>query len=1017
MPDPLVQAAVPPLPLVGRERELARMSAALDRAAAGQGGVLLLAGEGGVGKTRLARALADAARERGMAVADGRAYAVETGVPYAIFADALRPMLRRHDAAGLTVLTRGTGRDLTHIFPTLFDAGSPASASGESPAEIKARIHWSFVQLLARLAARQPLLLLLDNLQWADAASIELLHFTARQAHEAGAGHVVIVGTYNDAEHERNAVLRNAEQSLVSLGIARVERLEPLSLASLVELVQRAFQNEEPAVERFAGLLHGWTRGNAFFVEETLKSLVEHGTLRRIDGRWTGWEVDELTLPRSVRDMVLGRLARVSAGARAVLDLAAVLGTRVPYSTLRVVSPAPPDALLAALDELRQLGLLVDAAEPETDCYDFSHPLVRDTAYDALGRARVQLLHGAIAEGLDAHYGARAMEHAGELAYHFTRAALGRPHPKTMPYLLEAGRQSLARHADRAAAGYLQAALDLRDSLGPDDAHPDVAVDAELVDSLARARLRIGEHDAALALFRRARDEAESHGDHARLAAVERRMGLMANANGRHELALAHYEAALRSAAAAGMEELTARLHLARANSLQSLGGRDDALREVHEALGIAERLGTAALLARVHRALLLLHAWTGPVSEARAHGERAIALAAQSGERHVEWSAHSAMAILGGLSGDAAATALHVRESERIADEIRSPVLRLWSADVAIEYKSIVGDWTTALALSDRAIPVARALGQRTLLPRLLVWTGLVHRGRGDLSRARQHVEEAWSLTGAADAQRPERPADVHALVPAHTGMAGYLMTVGENRRALEVGEAGLLIAERTGYLAWAIYRLLPFVIESSLYLEEYDRAARHNERLRRESEILGHALGLAWANTTDALLRYLTGSAAEAVPLLRAAADGLEAVPFVFDAARLRRLVARALRDAGDPEGAAKELRLAHDVFVRLGAERELGYAREELRALGAKPPVAPRSGGGEMLSAREMEIATLVARRRSNKEIAAALGISPRTVSTHLSNIFGKFGVSSRGELTDVVRRLQPEERSTH
>jgi DNA-binding CsgD family transcriptional regulator len=223
---------------------------------------------------------------------------------------------------------------------------------------------------------------------------------------------------------------------------------------------------------------------------------------------------------------------------------------------------------------------------------------------------------------------------------------------------------------------------------------------------------------------------------------------------------------------------------------------------------------------------------------------------------------------------------------------------------------------------------------------------------------------------------------------------MAGYLVTVGEHARALAVGEAGLAIADRTGYVAWAIYRLLPFVIESALWLRDYDRAARHNERLRRDSAALGHALGLAWADTTDALLAYFTGPADRAAPLLRDAAAALEAVPFVFDAARLRRMVAHALSDAGDRDGAARELRRACDVFARLGAERELRGTRDQL-------------GGAGALSGRELEIARLVAARKSNKEIAAALDISPRTVTTHLSNIFGKVGVSSRGELADLVR----------
>ena len=139
----------------------------------------------------------------------------------------------------------------------------------------------------------------------------------------------------------------------------------------------------------------------------------------------------------------------------------------------------------------------------------------------------------------------------------------------------------------------------------------------------------------------------------------------------------------------------------------------------------------------------------------------------------------------------------------------------------------------------------------------------------------------------------------------------------------------------------------------------------------------------------------------------MLRGAADALDAVPFVLDGARLRRFLAQALSDAGDREGAMSELRRVHDVFAKLGAEGELALTREQMRELGARPPARTTGQGAEGLTAREVEICRLVAARKSNREIGDALGISPRTVSTHLSNVFGKLGVASRGERTDWVR----------
>jgi DNA-binding CsgD family transcriptional regulator len=996
-------------PLIGRSEELARIESALSAAEGGRAHTLLLVGEGGVGKTRLARAAADAAGRRGFAAAEGRAYSVESGVPYAVFADALAPMLGRLDPSALNTLTRGASAELAFIFPTVVAAPRAGRAEGgESAAAAKARMYSTFLELLGRLASRQPLLIVLDNLQWADDASLELLHFVSRQLPASGSGgRLLVLGTYNDAEAVPT-LLRDAVHSLVGLGAAQVERIAPLSAEQTLELVQRTFDVTADAVRGFASKLHEWTRGNPFFVEETIASLVESGELHQRDGRWTGWSAESIALPRTVRDVVLARVERVSGSSRGLLDLAAVLGARVRYAALRAVSGDADDAIVESLEEVRRAGLLVESDDAAGDAeYDFSHPLVRDVVYAALSRPRAQRLHAGVAEALERAYGAQALSHADELAYHYsragTRAALG----KAVHYLAESGRRALERHADRAAATYLESALAQLDGGGEHgvEGDQDEGLRAAVLEGLARARQRLGEHGAAEALWLRVKQDAERRGDRATVARVERRVGLMHAASGRHDRAIERFDAGIAAASLAGDDATATRIRLARAISLQAIGRRDEAHQDVHTALDSAVALGDETLLARVHRSMLLLHLWSGPDAEARAHGERAVTLAAESGEPLLQWSAHWAMAILGGLTGDAVSTARHVMESERLAGEIGSPVLRLWTDEVAIEYMAGIGEWERALARAEHAIGAARALGQRTLLARLLVWTGLIHRGLGDVDRTRAYVEEAWQLAGA-DASA-DASLDVHAVVPAHTGMSGYLMLVGDNARAVEVGERGLAIADRAGDVAWAIYRLLPFVIENALYLGAYERAARHNARLRRESERLGHALGLAWADTTDALLAYLTGDARDAVPRLRAAAGALEAVPFVFDAARLRRLIGRAMVDAGDRDGAEHELRRAHEVFARLGAQREMRATREQLRALGARPPAPTPAAGDGVLSARETEIARLVAERKSNKEIGAALDISSRTVSTHLSNIFAKLGVGSRGELTDYVR----------
>src|SRR3954468_24885152 len=229
-------------PLVGRAAELALLTKTTEEAAKGSGRSVFIVGEGGIGKTRPAAAAAERAAKRGWSVAVGRAYPVETGVPYALFSDALLPLVQKMDPGALSILTRGASADFGYLFPNLGRiTDRERGSAGADQSEIKARLLWSFTQFLGRLSAKQPLFIVLENLQWADASSLELLHFVARQIEKQK---VVLLGTYNETERELNPVLRSTEQSLLRLGALTVQRLGPLTQNDVDEVVQQTFHVE-----------------------------------------------------------------------------------------------------------------------------------------------------------------------------------------------------------------------------------------------------------------------------------------------------------------------------------------------------------------------------------------------------------------------------------------------------------------------------------------------------------------------------------------------------------------------------------------------------------------------------------------------------------------------------------------------------------------------------------------------------------------------------------------------------
>ncbi|MGH7678499.1 MAG: LuxR C-terminal-related transcriptional regulator, partial [Gemmatimonadaceae bacterium] len=418
-------------------------------------------------------------------------------------------------------------------------------------------------------------------------------------------------------------------------------------------------------------------------------------------------------------------------------------------------------------------------------------------------------------------------------------------------------------------------------------------------------------------------------------------------------------------------------------------------------------RLEDPSLLARSHRALLFLRIFVGPPESARAHGERALALAEETGDRTVAWSAHYGLATLAGLTGNRDAVLEHAQKALKLADELGSPLLRVHLDEVSVLDAFASGDWDAGIALAERTIAAARSLNQKTLLPRLLVWATQFYIARGEYERAKQYLDEAWEL-GVARAARG-RPIELHSQVTVYAGVASYHLAVGDYARAVEIGDQGLAIADRAGYTLWATWRLIPVTAEAAFWKRDAARGKELLDRMKADCERFGHRLGHVWVTAGEALVARLREDYVRSAELMKTAIEGLEGIPWLYDAARLRRWYADVLVRIGDHEAGIRELRKSHEFCARMGARVEVERARVMMKELGLRLPAREAGSGKRVakLTDRETDIARLVAERKSNKEIAGALGISARTVTTHVANIFSKLGVSSRGELADRMR----------
>ena len=663
---------------------------------------------------------------------------------------------------------------------------------------------------------------------------------------------------------EAEVGLVEIERSLLAQGVATEIKLPPFTREETGILLRKAFGVEEGVVRDFADHLHEWTQGHPFFLEQTLQGLIASGALYRKGGAWLGWETREMELPRTVREAILDRLGQLSSDARNLAELAAILGVRAPFSLLRSLSRLEEGELLEFLDILVERQILVERMEARGVVYDFRQKLVRETLLQELGLARAQILHRRIATTLEESLGDGASEQADTLAYHYLQMA-DEDTPNAVAHLTLAGQNALDRFGNAEAAQYLRAALTLLDRSGSREPSGKKAeAVGQVLVALARALSRLGEYTEAIPMWERAREVARAYGNYEGAGECGRRIGIIKSYNGDPEGAVAQYDAILASAEGNPSPNLLARTRLRRGVALEELGRLEEAREELEAVLAIAEELGSPVLLAQAHRALVLLHIWTGHPDRVRNHGERAMALAKSSGARSVEFWTYWGLAVLEGLLGNTQEMADHVKEANRVAQELRSPVLSLRSAELAIEQASATGRWESGIIIGEQAIAMARALSQNTILPRLLVWTALIYLARGEVELARPLVQEAWDVSGAGGEGAP----NVHAEIPAYIGKGYLALTEGDTDEAIRIGRAALEIADRVGYGLWAIHRLVPLLAESYLWKGDLDGAREMGERLESGSSPIQHKLGLAWGETCKALVTWLEGDPEEGCP-----------------------------------------------------------------------------------------------------------------------------------------------------
>ena len=800
------------LPFVGRANERAVLLYALQTAAQGQGGLALVEGDAGVGKTRLVNEIIADAQWRGFQVGLGKVDPLAAAASYQLLRDALSPLLTSLRIAQLAELVEPLWLSaVIPLFPAMAEhLPDLVPLAPLEPHEEQQRMWEGFARCLVGLASIFPLLLVLEDLHWADEATLAALPHLAPHLRT---NRILLVLTCRIAEaRERPAVWETLEALDRALPLLR-SRLLPLERADAVALVRRALGVGEADVQAtiFARRLLDETGGNALFLVETLKSLLEQETLTPSpDGGWVfPSEARPLPIPASVRELISARLARLSPALRVVLELVAVIGEDADFSVLSHASDAEPVSLISALEELGRRGFLV-----ETEArYCFEHDRIQEIVYQTIAPECRRTLHrqaGIVLERLHP-------ERIEPLAHHFDR---GDVREKALAYTLQAGERAGAVYDYETALIHYRRALAL---VGDDPAARwDVLARQErALDVLSRREAQSDVLDEMLHL-------AEALDDPVRQARTYHRQGWWEVLAGEPVRALLLLDEADGLARAAGERDLLGDCLTSAARAWWRIGDVARCQAAVEEARALFQETGNCQNENRVLNMLGNLHlGLTGNYAQALTYFEENQRVAHELGDRYREAAAQAnssiACTLLGCYRRSQEALAEAYQVMTRVGDRNWQSIILHWQG---ANYRGL-GDLGQAQTAAEESLGICREVGNRNFEIAALELLGQIALERHNPGQARLYFQQAVEV-----AQANQQTMD-WAIQQSHLALACLHLGYSEEARRLSEQAIATLegLGERFSHMGevyFARYQIASAVEGSEIAQPYLERAYR---------------------------------------------------------------------------------------------------------------------------------------------------------------------------------------------
>ncbi len=906
--------ALPDRPIVTREAELRQIGGALDATLRGSAKIVFLSGEPGVGKTRLAQEASLAAQTRGYLVVTGRCHEPYQTMPYYPFVEALLAAVTNAAPAIREELPR-SWPEVQRLLPG--SVQDPEASGVYRRAEEQQRLFWSVTRFFQALALEQPIALLLDDLHWADDASLGLLQHLAQHTR---ASRVFMLCAYRDTELSRRHPLRRIIHDLSRERLAErlaVTRLSQNGTAALVADIiagnsgggadtnANGAAAEAPAT--LIEAIHRSTDGNPFFTVEVLRALQQRGEMRSADGHWEWRSDQEILVPESVQAAIDERLARLEPGAQELLEEASILGESFTFDDLVALQERDEDEVEAALEAAIAASL---AQEIGPDSYRFNHVLTQQALYHGVSRRRRRRLHLAAGAALERLPQSQRSSHASELAWHFLQAE---EPARALPYVIQAGDQAQAIYAYAAAENRYRTAVELASDL------QDTAQEAVAQTRRGTALAALARWDEALAALQRAAALDRAAGANEALAQDVALMGRVYNDHGTPETGIEITRPYLDQLPPETSPGALARVYTALSHLYLASGLYHELLATAERAVALASEAGDPGLLAEAKGRYGVALVSLGRFDEALPRLHEVVRLAEEADALETQVLALNNLAHCHLLAGPLVTSRDTFTQAIELTPRLHSPLmLPLLLVNHAMA-SFLLGDWQHAHADLNSADQSAQELGVNALSAALPVTRGRLYMAEGRPGDAARVIAEGLAL-GEPDAQTF---CDAQSVLAERELLSGR-PAEARDRLASLVAQAGMDEPDTVA--------LLPLLAWAYLEMGDTESAATISAQATRSMQMMGMRVPLPNALRIQAMVADRQGNRDAAKTALAEAVTIAEAMGYPYAKAQALFVWAQL---ASDNEASQERLREAHTIFKRLGASGDAARSEKALKA----------------------------------------------------------------------------------